>query len=463
MRTSQLIIHKLEIPKSLYMKKLISKIAGTTAAVLLLATAANAQLTIDGQVISRGEYRHGFKSLVTSANQPAAFFIEQRSRIKFGYNSEKIKTCFSVQDVRVWGDTAQLTRTDGKTMFHEAWGEYAFNKKFSARFGRQELDYDDARILGNVDWTMQARSHDAMLLIYKDSLNTFHAGFAYNQMKDQMNTTLYTSPNNYKTLTYFWFNRALSKSMGLSVLYLINGKQFNYTNFQGVLNSHTEFSHTAGFRYSYKTEKIKANLAAYTQFGRDNAMTSVAADSIAKKISAMYGAFDITYMATKAIGITLGGEYLSGQSETDTSKAYREVSHAFNPFYGTNHKFNGYMDYFYVGNHINSVGLIDPYVRVKYSVEKYWVAVDAHYFMAAADVRDDSVTTSIAATDPALAMEIDLTVNYMLTKGCNLQFGYSHMLANENLEKLRNGGKSGELNHWAYLMIVFKPTLYKQN
>ena len=38
---------------------------------------------------------------------------------------------------------------------------------------------------------------------------------------------------------------------------------------------------------------------------------------------------------------------------------------AFTPFYGTNHKFNGFMDYFHVGNHANSVGLIDIYTKVK--------------------------------------------------------------------------------------------------
>lgn len=454
----------------------VSKIVfGLAGGMLLAAGTLSAQLTIDGQVISRAEYRHGFKSLVTSPRQPAAFFVEQRSRVKMGYNSDKIKTNFSIQDVRVWGDTSQLNRTDGKTMFHEAWGEYAFSTKFSARFGRQELDYDDARILGNVDWAMQARSHDAMLLMFKDSLNTFHAGFAYNQMKDQMNTTFYGSPNNYKTLSYFWYNRALSKSMGLSVLFLCNGKQFSSTGYNGVVNSHTEFSQTAGFRFSWKStvgegkdayDKMKLNVAAYGQFGHDNSMTSIVADTIAKPISAMYGAFDFTFMPSKKLGFTLGAEYMTGNSETDSSRAYKEVNHAFNPFYGTNHKFNGYMDYFYVGNHINSVGMINPFVKVKYSTDNYWVSVDAHYFMAAADIMDDSVmanTGEYKAASAGMGTEIDLTFNYKMTKGFNIQFGYSHMLATESMEMLRGVGKADELNHWAYLMVIFKPTLFKSN
>ena len=35
------------------------------------------------------------------------------------------------------------------------------NEKFAFKVGRQEINYDDARIFGNVDWAMQARSHDA--------------------------------------------------------------------------------------------------------------------------------------------------------------------------------------------------------------------------------------------------------------------------------------------------------------
>ena len=57
--------------------------------------------------------------------------------------------------------------------------------------------------------------------------------------------------------------------------------------------------------------------------------------------------------------IVLGTEWLSGTDfDEDTSK-----NHSFSPFYGTNHKFNGFMNYFFVGNHFNSVGLKDFYIK----------------------------------------------------------------------------------------------------
>lgn len=454
--------------------KQASKLLGLVAAgMLFCGSSAYAQLSIDGQVITRADYRHGFGNLIQKDDQPAAFYIEQRSRLIFSHKAEKFKTFFSVQDVRVWGDTAQITRSDGKLMLHEGWGEYSFNSHWSARIGRQELDYDDARILGNLDWAMQARSHDAALFMFSDTVNTLHIGLTYNQNKVQTNTTSFASANNYKTMTFLWYHRDFSKTMGLSVLFLNHGKQFNYTTYQGVQNFKTVYGQTAGFRFTWKKvegegkdayNKLAVNVAAYGQFGKENVITSAANDTTPRSVSGMYGALEVIFMPSKKIGVTVGGEYISGNSQTDTTKAYNEVNHAFNPYYGTNHKFNGYMDYFYVGNYVGQTGLINPYVKVRYNSENYWVQADVHYFMAAADILDDSTLANngtYKAMSSGMATEIDITFNYKLTKGVNFQFGYSHMLATESMAFQRGGGKYEGLNNWAYLMVIFKPSLFK--
>jgi hypothetical protein len=41
---------------------------------------------------------------------------------------------------------------------------------------------------------------------------------------------------------------------------------------------------------------------------------------------------------------------------------------SFNSLYGTNHKFNGWVDYFYVGNHAESIGLVDINTVFGYAV-----------------------------------------------------------------------------------------------
>lgn len=64
-----------------------------------------------------------------------------------------------------------------------------------------------------------------------------------------------------------------------------------------------------------------------------------------------------------------------------------DKNYAFNPLYGTNHAFNGHMDYFYVGNHINSVGLNDVYLKYAYKKEKFGFTGHLHYFASAGKIR----------------------------------------------------------------------------
>jgi hypothetical protein len=121
------------------------------------------------------------------------------------------------------------------------------------------------------------------------------------------------------------------------------------------------------------------------------------------------------------------------------------------------------MDYFYVGNHVNSVGLSDIYFKAKYKVEKWWIGLDVHQFMTAADVADKKILVQqgkYQAMNSTLGTEIDLTFGYTLAKGVTLQVGYSQMMATETMEALKAGSKD-ETNNWAYLMLTFKPQLFK--
>lgn len=451
------------------MKTQINKWLAIATVAMTASIGANAQFSVDGQLISRGEYRHGFRALADS-NQVGAGFVEQRTRMIFGYKTEKYKAAVSFQDIRTWGSTAQMNKTDGFTSLHEGWGEWICSPKFSVKAGRQELVYDDHRILGNVEWAMEARSHDAALIKFApDTLTSIHFGAAWNQDAVQSTSTFYSIGSaangfgNYKAMQYLWANRRFGSSMNLSLLFLNNGLQYSYVNDSLVTLNNVQFSQTAGARLAYKKEALGFFFNGYYQMGNDGRYKQHD-NQTAKTLSAFEVAAEVAYTIQKKYTVMIGGEMLSGNSQTDTTNAYKDVNHAFNPFYGTNHKFNGYMDYFYVGNHAGSVGLINPYLKLRYGSEKHIAQVDVHYFMAAADILDQdelAKTGNIKAMNAALGTEIDLTYQYIVSKQLSLQFGYSHMLGTESMEAIR-GGKKDETSNWAYLMLSFKPSMFKQ-
>jgi hypothetical protein len=487
-------------------------------AMMLAAAPSFAQFTLDGEIRPRFEARHGYKS-VADSNQNAAAFVEQRTRLNFGYKAEGYIFKVTIQDVHVWGSQPQLINnytklnTDGSYLsIHEAWGQALMNDNLSLKFGRQEIILDDHRIFGSVAWTQQARSHDAAILKFKKDKLKVDFGVAYNQDKAGLSGTE-AQYGSYKAFQYLWLHNDFGDNFGASVLFLNNGKeQLDYdssgTAAVGTAYYKDNYSQTIGTRLTYKKDKLSVAGAFYSQMGVHGDRNQVFTDSQTglqqeynKEISAMNYGVEVSYKVSDKFSAGLGYEYLSGNSQTDTSDAYARTNHAFTPFYGTNHKFNGFMDYFYVGNHVGSVGLQDIYVKAKYKAEKFWVGLDVHMFSAANDVwdgfkygQDDAdanvdLTNELAAatnqteidaandkytaftetkyTDYTMSSgfgtEIDLSFGFNLAKGVVFKAGYSMMMATETLAYLKGTtdyqgqGRTDENSSWGWAMIIIKP------
>lgn len=443
------------------METILKKAAVLTSIVALTTTISNAQMTLTGELRPRFEYLHGYGSPADSL-QKSARFISQRTRLNFGYKADKFKTNIILQDVRVWGGQSQLNTGDGGGTFglHEAWAEYSFNSKISMKMGRQELSYDDERILGGGNWNQQGRSHDAFVLKYTDSSFVIHAGAAYNQNATSAAAIAYTVPKSYKEMQYLWLNKQV-KSINISLLAMNVGQQSPIA-----INS-TRYITTAGTRVEYKKSPLFAGLNFYYQAGNDITLNSKGKP---KEVAALLGGFDIAYTLKEKFTMGLGYEFQSGQSQTDTNRVYKDINHSFNPVFGTNHKFNGFMDYYYVGNHINNVGLQDISIKLKYKMEKWNLALDFHQFMTAADVLDSKElikTGHYKAMNSSLGSEIDLTFNYNLPGGVGITAGYSHYLPTPTLGIIKNvkdwkgDGRIDQTSNWAYVMITFKPNFLK--
>ena len=125
---------------------------------------------------------------------------------------------------------------------------------------------------------------------------------------------------------------------------------------------------------------------------------------------------------------------------------------AFFPLFGTNHKFNGFMDLFYVGNHANSVGLVDLHVSANIKT-----GPNSGLFVMFMNFQGEQDTVTGEST---LGNEIDLVFNQNL-KGVNLKIGYSQFFTSDGIFDIPQGavgddGASG-LQNWAWAMLTIKP------
>ncbi len=391
------------------------------------------QLDISGDFRARSEYRNGYGTLKPDTAK-AACFVVQRVRLNVDFSSKHLKMRVSPQNYHVWGDVTTTAKSDLGNAFHEAWAEIIAGPKISLRLGRQELAYDDHRILGNVDWAMQARSHDALLLKYMpDTSQRIHLGIAYNVNKESNFKENYLLPQ-YKALQFLWYHGNF-KQFGVSGLLLNNGMPFVVSG-----KEKTVYSQTISTQLTYKFGKFNAAVTAALQTGKINN----------NSVQAHYYAAQLRYQNTSGFAAGLGGEYLSGKAQDDISTTVK----SFNPLYGTNHKFNGYMDYFYVGNHINSVGLIDMYATLSYQKKQLRVQLQPHVFSAAAAIYQSGVKQ-----DNLLGTEIDLTANYQLFDNVAIEGGIAKMLATSSMEILKGGNKDNG-NYWAYLSVKCTPHLF---
>ncbi|PID68115.1 MAG: hypothetical protein CR968_03285 [Flavobacteriia bacterium] len=395
-----------------------------------------AQLSISAELRPRSEFRNGYKTLI-SEGEDAAFFISQRTKLNTKYATDKYTFFVSIQDVRTWGDVRQLNVSDNNGLgLHEAWGKVNLGD-FAIKAGRQEIKYDDQRMFGSANWAQQARSHDALLFKMRKNKFKMDVGLAYNQEGQRLFGTVYEL-NNYKTFQYVWLHNQWS-DFSASLLILNNGIQYVDPLFNG--DDKVRFSQTIGTHLKVNfIPELKASANLYYQTGKDAAN---------RDLSAFLAGVDLGYKVGNNTNVGLGFEMQSGNDyQTDLAVENK----AFTPFYGTNHKYNGIMDYFYVGNHMNNVGLMNVYAKVNTKLyDKASLTAFVHNFMSQGQISSD--------TDKQLGTEVDLVYKYKLSKDVSFGLGYSHMFAGDAMEVLKSKTDNG-MNNWAWVMLTFKPTLF---
>jgi Alginate export len=465
---------------------------------------AFSQTTIIGQVRPRAEYRNGVGRLMPK-DTAAAGFVSQRTRLIVNAKLEKVAFGLSIQDVRVWGqDASTINNADGaKLGVHEAWAEVALLDSIglSVKLGRQELLYDDSRLLGNLDWLQQARRHDALVFKLNNKGWQVDLGGAFNQNTDAFGTigTFYTAGN---TPQYALSSKGVQLTIPLAFVptatkggapvlianpstnggtqmyktmqYLYAAKKFGNVKLAGLFfkDDFAKYrvdsigSETNGYVYGRRYDQKGVNsrltygllatgvykkafnywFGAYAQSGKNRDGKDLSAYTLTAFLS----------YTQKKFTIGAGYDLVSGDDQT----AILTKDNKFDPLYGTPHKFWGYMDFFYVGTGAPAGGLANPYLRLKYAASpKFTMTLDAHNFSTAKTMVDKEKK---AFTSKQLGNEFDLILNYTLNKFTGLEFGYCFAKFNDSFEYIKNGtvGKADQSPTWAYMSLNIRPELF---
>ena len=475
---------------------------------LVFLNKSNAQLSISAQIRPRAEYRNGLGTLKL-LDAPSAGFVSQRSRLSFGYKIEKVTFGMSIQDVRVWGqDASTISTADGNRLgVHEAWAEVGLCDSIglSLKVGRQELLYDDSRLIGNLDWLQQGRRHDAAVLKLNKNGWQLDFGAAFNQNSDAfgISGTFYTAGNTpqylanskgylvtvpsgfipvnakgvptltinastnggvqmYKSMQYLYASKKFGKVKASALLFKDDFAKYRLDTLKAA-----DGGTLAGRRYDVKgtNSRVTAGLLLNGAFGKGFTYILGGYFQTGKNRDGLdLSAYTTTaYLAYTKGKFTIGAGYdlVSGNDMTATTIT---KDNKFDPLYGTPHKFWGYMDYFYAGTGGVAAGLSDPYLRFKYAASKtVSLGLDVHNFSLQKNMPNKySDATGKTLLNKQLGNEFDFILNYTLNKSSMIEFGYCVMAATNSLEyvKLATTDKADHTGTWAYLSLNIKPEIF---
>ena len=410
------------------------------------------EFTLSAQLRPRFEYRNGAYRPLVEGESPA-ILTNNRTRLNFDYkHTDRLHLYISLQNVNVWGQAQQIQavdRTGGMSVF-EAYAEFPLVNTLSAKVGRQMIVLDDDRIFGSLDWHPAGRSHDAVNLNWTPSEKlTLRGFFAYNQSGSTTTPTLNVNTpsgqnftpglgQDYQHLQALHAHYSISEAHQLSLLFANLGYRTD--------DSADQNMQTFGAHYTGKSNQLSYGASAYMQTGKN----ATGADK-----SAYMFAVNAGYKFSPIFGLTAGVDYLSGNASDDTSGKDKK----FNPFSGTNHKFYGFMDYYYVGapgsNAAPSAGLLNPYLTANVRTgEKSNLSATFHYFAPAAKFEVGGKKHS------SYGSEIDLVYNLKVQPFIGLQVGYSTYFANDGTKALKGTANQRGYQDWFWCSLNINPKLF---
>lgn len=342
---------------------------------------------------NRGEVGRGYKGKFGDQGG-AGGVLFNRTRLKADFTHSFIDVKVTLQNSGMWGESDRSS-SNNSVVVYESYANIKLGKGFAFKGGRQELKYDEGRILSSPKWGNAGSSHDAAILSFKHHHLNIHAGGAFNnddKNQEFYKTDVYHLASNkwYRSMFYGWLHYDVKPHFGFSVLYLN----------EGLLGEDKKTRHrsTYGGQVDFKKKRFSTRLSAYGQFGKDYADN---------KEGGFLLAGSAAYKISKHVNLKAGYDHYS--------KA-QNGHKGFTWLYGSAHNFGGYMDFWL--EDLNSIrGLGDAYLGVSGKGKTLSYTVDVHAFHSASE--------TVSGTGKHLGDELDITVTYPFKKWCSLEAGAS--------------------------------------
>lgn len=335
-------------------------------------------LTVTGQIRPRLVIHSGLD--FRGSRSEWRELVTERARLGLSAESGSgVGATIELQDARVWGEEASPdeSRASGLDV-HQAFGRVPVGREFEVRIGRQELVFDDERLVGNSDFDQRGRAFDGARLSWRslDERNAFDVFYA--KVEESGRTAEGHVPAlRAGDVDFGGAHAALEPFPGfvLSPLYLVHVRQ-----------APSDVRHTAGLHVAGEARGFSYRIEGYYQYGKYGT----------PQIHAFLGALRAGYVfgVKPKPAVYAWAEALSGDGTPEGS---------FDTLYGSRHVHYGQMDLFAnLPAATRYRGLVDLAVRAETDV--------VPRLRAGADVHSLSTYDRASDGERHLGEEIDVRV-----------------------------------------------------
>jgi hypothetical protein len=329
--------------------------------------------------------------------RPGGTSATLRHRARLGLQADFwswLSAYIELQDARIWGsETDTLLDYDANGFdLHQGWVEARTCCGFQFRVGRQEVNWDNQRLIGAVGWSEQGRALDAIRIRFiRDRVVKAEALYAMVMDEEAFLSGADASSFGDVHLAGVRARSEWHPAAQPTVLMIYDRINLREQN-RFTLGAFVDGKPVKGLEYSAEF---------FYQLG-DQRVNGVDRD-----IAAFMGAARLGYTLPVKTSPGLGAwfEYLSGDDGPNDN-----TIRTFDTLYATNHKFYGFMDFFLnIPLHTDGLGLMDIGGRVSVKPLKgLLLFVDFHHFEQAVTDPQWGTTT--------YGQEVDFLARYVMNR-----------------------------------------------